>query len=122
MAKKKQSVKWGPMLYLIGLILVAAVGVFAALGGTGLETWVYYLLFFLGLAVGYLNIQEDEIQHFLLAGIALAFGAQFFTVPLQMMNIPGTEILVNMFYALGWFVNPAVMVVAIKVVLDVMRD
>ena len=122
MPKKKNTIKWGPLFYIVGLVLVAAVGLFAAIGGTPLDNWVYYLLFILGLAVGYLNIQDEEIQSFLLAGLALAIGSQFFTVALLSMDLPATEAFISMFSALGWFVNPAVMVVALKVVLDVMRD
>jgi len=123
MARKKgTAIKWGPLFYIIGLVLVAAIGLFTALGGTALEAWMYYLLFFLGLFVGALNIQDDEIEKFLLAGIAIAFTSQFFAVALAMMSIPGTEAVIGMFSALGWFVNPAVLVVALKVILDVMRD
>lgn len=65
MARNKGNLL-GSWAFLLGVILALVLGFLGSLG----PTWVYVLVF-VGLVVGLLNIADNEVQPFLWSGIAL---------------------------------------------------
>lgn len=121
MMVKKKQMAIGPMAYLLGLLIVAIVGIVGAFTES-LNAMVYWALLVLGLIVGFMNIQDHEIEKFLLAGLTLSLASSGIIASISTLNIVGMNILAGMLSALIWFVNPAIFVVAIRVVLKVMED
>ena len=125
--KKKDSIKWGPVTFFLGVIIVALVGIMVGMGGQ-LDLTTITALVILGLIVGFLNISEDEIEKFMIAGITLEISSG------GLINILNSAALMNaalkgplgalaaMLYAIIWFVSPALVIVALKVILDIMQD
>lgn len=108
--------KWGEWAFLIGVGISVIIGLPAtSLGGyLGI---VYGILALLGLVVGLMNINEKETTAFLVAAIALlTIGAPFSkleALPALGMLIPFISGIVS---ALGAFVTPAAVVVALKAI------
>ena len=103
----------GAWAFLIGIVLAV---VFAFFDVSGLW-WMGWILFVLGLIIGFLNISDSETQPFLLAGVVLviiaSLGNSAFTslayIPALLKNV------------LALFV-PATIVVAIKSVFSIARN
>jgi hypothetical protein len=98
----------GRWAFIIGLILAIVIAIF------GVEqTWPMYLLLFLGLIVGILNITNKEVSSFLLAGIAFMF--TFTALSTLAEGIPLLGVTIAKFLSLlNAFIAPAVAVVAFK--------
>ncbi len=103
----------GAWAFLIGIILAV---IFAFFDVSTLW-WIGWVMFVLGLIIGFLNITDSEAQPFLMAGVVLvivaSLGSSAFTslayIPALLMNI------------LALFV-PATIVVAIKSVFAMAHD
>lgn len=104
MPKKRGSRGLGGWAFLIGVILAVVLGFLGLLDATW--TWILVVI---GLIVGFLNVAEDETQHFLMSGavliIASAFGGD---------AINAVPLLSNVLQALLLIFVPAVVIVAIK--------
>ena len=101
----------GKWAFIIGLVI-------AVLAGFGLAaTWVTWVLALLGLVVGFLNITSGETQGFLLASIALMLSANS-VQGIPYVGIQLTQILANVVA----FLAAAVLVVALRAVLETVRD
>jgi uncharacterized membrane protein len=90
----------------------------AALAGLGFEQdWVAVVLAVLGLVVGFMNVTGAETQKFLLAAVGLILSA----MAVQDLPIIGdivTRILLNLVV----FIAPALLVVALKSLLETAKD
>ncbi|MCH7568804.1 MAG: hypothetical protein IIA87_05270 [Nanoarchaeota archaeon] len=104
MVKKRGKRGFGGWTFLIGVVLAVVLGLLGALTAT----WLWILVA-IGLIVGLLNITEDEVSSFLMAGavliIASAFGQDV------MSAIPLVN---NVLQALLAIFVPATIVVAIR--------
>ena len=101
----------GRWAFIAGLVIAVIAGlIFNA-------AWVIWVLVILGLIVGFLNVTGAESQSFLIAAIGLTISAS----AVQAVPLVGglvTNILAN----LVTFISPAILVVAIKVVLETARE
>ncbi len=76
-----------------------------------------FSILLLGVVVGFLNINAKEINHFLIASIALLVAG---TTDFQVLNIifdPLGTVLGSMFHFMGIFIAPMTLVVALKSVI-----
>jgi hypothetical protein len=100
----------GRWAFIVGLVVAVLAGlIFNAL-------WVTWVLVILGLIVGFLNVTGAESQAFLIAAIGLTISAS----AVQTLPLVGglvTNILANVVI----FISPAILVVAIKAVLETAR-
>lgn len=98
----------GGWAFIIGLILAIIIALF------GINyTWPVYLLVFLGIIVGLLNITDKEVGSFLIASIA--FMAAFTILSVMVAEIPAmSAMLAELFKLLNIFVAASAVVVAFK--------
>lgn len=99
----------GKWAFIVGLVIA----VLAAFLGD--MTWIYWLLPILGVVVGFLNITEAESRAFLIAGIALLLSAS------SVQSLPLGVVLARIMGNLLVFIAPAVVVVALKSLLETAR-
>jgi hypothetical protein len=103
--------KIGKWAFIAGLVI-------AVLAGIGLEQiWFAWVLVILGLVVGFLNVTGEETQGFLLAAIGLMLSA----TAVQAVPFVGgmvTRIVGNLVV----FIAPAVLVVALKALLQTAKQ
>jgi hypothetical protein len=103
--------KIGKYAFIAGLVI-------CALAGAGLtQSWVPWVLAVLGLAVGFLNVADKEVQTFLLAAIGLILSAS----AIVMLPFVGGTLTTILAY-LVVFIAPAVLVVALKGLLATAKD
>lgn len=111
MPKKTKGNLIGAWAFLIGVILALIIGLFAVTDPIALT-----ILFILGIVVGLLNIRDEEINTFLLAGVVLvivsSMGAEALEAISQMQGI--LKALLVMFV-------PATIIVALKSVFSVAK-
>ena len=116
MGDLKMEEKWGEWAFLIGIGISLIIGLASSAFGAYLAL-VYGILGLLGLIVGFLNISEKETNSFLLAGIALlSISAPFNSfrdLPVLGTFVPAVQGVVT---ALGVFVAPAILLVALKAI------
>jgi len=124
MPEKKKEISWlgitGVLVFAIGLVLAVILGI---VPDYLTKDQTVLLLGILGIIAGILNITSEEIDKYLLAGIALiAAGsslADFLEkIPLAGYNVALRYILQNIVS----FVAPAVALIAIKVIYDVAKS
>lgn len=100
--------KLGGWAFIIGLVLAILIAIFGAEA-----TWPIYLLLFLGLIVGILNIGNREVGSFLLAAVAFMFTFTSLGKVAEIIPVLG-EPLARFFSLMNTFVAPAAAVVAFK--------
>ncbi|MCX6750284.1 MAG: hypothetical protein NTZ83_02405 [Candidatus Pacearchaeota archaeon] len=100
--------KLGAWAFIIGLVIAIIIAIF----GTN-QTWPMYLLLFLGLVVGLLNITNREVGSFLLAGIAFLFTFTALSTLAGGIPLIG-DTLAKFLNLVNAFIAPAVAVVAVK--------
>ena len=103
--------KIGNYAFVAGLLI-------AVLGGLGLQQdWFPWVLAVLGLIVGFMNIGASETSKFLLAAIALIVAAS------AVSSIPYLgEVVTRMIGGVVSFLSAAVLVVALKSILELAKD
>jgi len=117
MAKGDSMPAIGAWAYLGGLVIAVLAGAFGATDAT-----VAMVLGILGLLVGLLNINDKEIQHFLVAGIGFLLSATSLgTLGVQLFGANGAWI-AAVFNNVAIFVAPAVAVVGLKAVYDISKE
>ena len=78
---------------------------------------MYWVIAILGLVVGFLNVTAEESQGFLLAAVALILSAT------SILAIPILGAIITIIVAnVVAFIAPAMLVVALKVLLDTAKD
>ena len=102
----------GSLALLLGVIIAVLAGAGVTTLAPEITQWVPLALVILGLAVGFLNISNKDMQPFLIAGIALISvgipGAALSAIPV--IGI----LLVKVLSAISTFAAPAVLVVSLK--------
>ncbi len=113
--------KIGPLSFLVGIALAIIGAILPLLGLTGLNTVIAQLLILLGFIVGLMNITVDEEVKFLLSGLALLFMGVGLLKVFEMVPVGG-DVLTAVLNNIITFASPAIGVVALKVMLEIMRD
>ncbi|MBN1135148.1 MAG: hypothetical protein JXM73_01090 [Anaerolineae bacterium] len=102
--------KVGKWAFIVGLVVAVVIGYFFQ------AAWAIWVLAVLGVIVGLLNVSREDTQSFLLAAVAFGLSATALsTVPLL-----GTAI-TNILHYVAAFVAGAMIVVALKVLLQTAR-
>lgn len=112
MAKGEKSNLVGSWAFLIGVVLAIVLGAVGEADGT-----ILTVLMLIGLIVGLLNITENEVSQFLLAGVVLLIAAEFGRGSLQ----SAPDAINDIFQSLLAIFVPATIVVAIKHVFSLAR-
>ena len=99
--------KIGKWAFLGGLILAFVASIWPE------QTWTVWVLALVGVVVGFLNVSSDEAKTFLLAAIDLSLSARALET-LPYVGEATTSIIANVIA----FVAAAMLVVAIKVLVD----
>lgn len=101
----------GKWAFIVGLII-------AVVGGLGFsQPWFGWVLALLGLIVGFLNITDKECTKFLLAAIGLVIAANAFS------GLPFVGgYLTNILSYIIAFISGALLVVALKVLFETVKD
>ncbi|MBI5047251.1 hypothetical protein HZC07_05995 [Candidatus Micrarchaeota archaeon] len=112
--------KMGEYAFLVGVVISLLIGLLSVLAPGAIGGYlglIYGILALLGLIVGVMNITDKEMTGFLVAAIALlSTGAPFAglgSLPVLGAFIPTVQVIVG---ALGIFVAPAALVVALKAI------
>ena len=117
----KNTGKYGEWAFLLGVVLALIVGLFSTQLGEA-KAYVMGVLVILGFVVGLLNIKEKEINSFLIATIALLALLNVMgpiSDTLELVPEVGATIaawLSGFLGALGAFVAPAALVLALKAI------
>ena len=118
MAKGSDLPTIGVWAFLGGLVIAFLAGL---LGMT--DSTVAMVLGILGLIVGFLNIGDKEIQHFLVAGIAwLLSASSLSSLGVTLFGAVIGVLIAAVFNNVSIFVAPAVAVVALKAVYDISKE
>ncbi|NYZ76815.1 hypothetical protein H0O02_00700 [Candidatus Micrarchaeota archaeon] len=120
-AKASNTGKYGEWAFLLGVILALVIGLFSSQLGIA-SAYLMAVLAILGLVVGFLNVTEKEVNTFLIAAIAL-LAIPNVLVPLNtsLALVPqvGATVAIwlsGIFSAIGVFVAPAALIVALKAI------
>ena len=137
MAKAKKKVsgkvqgvsrKVGHYSFLVGVILALVLGLFSKEISSASASWslrIMFVLVILGLIVGLLNIRHKEMSEFLLAAIALMVVAPAMNVvslTLDKFVLGSGSFLRSMLSYLIIFIVPAVLIVAVKVIVELAEE
>ncbi len=107
----------GHYAFVVGLGVAILVGLFPMVfAGPNISL----LMVFLGIVVGFMNIQTKEMTHFLLASITLLVAGSAGLSTITIMNLGWY--LGNILSNITFFVAPAAVVVAVKSVLILAKD
>ncbi len=103
--------KIGRYAFIAGIVI-------AVLGGLGLQqSWFPAVLAVLGLIVGFMNVTSGEVSKFLLSAIALIVAASA-VISVPYLGEAATRIIADVVA----FLSAAVLVVALKTVLETAKD
>ena len=100
--------KMGSWAFIIGLVLAVLIGLF-----TTTSTTIIWVLSFLGVIVGILNVTGDEAHKFLVATIAFIISASSLAIVLPFLSDALRNIVI--------FVSPAAAVVAFRAFYDISK-
>jgi hypothetical protein len=103
--------KIGKYAFILGLMVAVLAALVTEL------VWVAWVLAILGLIVGFLNVTAEETHSFLLAAIGLMLAA----TSVQVLPYVG-EIVTRVVSNIVVFMAPAVLVVALKSLLETAKD
>ncbi len=104
--------KIGGFAFLLGILISIA---FALIPGLDATNWVPFVLLILGIIVGLLNIEDKDIQLFLIASIVLIATS---ATPLNTLPVVGS-ILNRLIINFVTFVSPAALIVSIVAIIKV---
>lgn len=123
MSKTKELIKYGNILFLIG-ILITIIGGLIQLSSSNAKI-VVATLFIIGIAIGFLNITSKESISFMIAGIAIVMLMQPILVAMsQRFGLEGFMLtaLGSMYTYLVSLIVPAVLVVAFRTFIKTAKD
>jgi len=115
MAKK---IKFGGIAFIVGLVLAALISIFSA---NNVPAWAVGLIAAIGLIVGLMNIQEGEMQMFLIASITFLISFQSLSNVLGALAL-GWGAVSTFFDLMSVFVAPAAAVVALMALYNLAKD
>ncbi|MBI2452260.1 hypothetical protein HYV50_04270 [Candidatus Pacearchaeota archaeon] len=114
MAKGKSGNKLGSWAFLIGVILAVLFGIF---GGLSDNPQIAWLVLVIGIVVGLMNVADEEVEPFLMAGTVLVI------VSVLGQNALGAvPFFVNILQALSVLFVPATIIVALKHVFAIAKN
>lgn len=105
----------GGWAFIGGVLIAILAGLVTGLGMT-IPGLIALVLVVLGVVVGFLNINDKEMDKFLIAAIALMAAGTAGLVQIDSVVAPLGTILQNMVSNIAIFVAPAALVVALKAV------
>jgi uncharacterized membrane protein YccC len=117
MAKKIKGSTIGAWAFLIGIVIAVSIGVFSSQIIEPTQKIVVWILIFLGLVIGLLNITNKESSGFLLVSVALVIVSYFGRVILMIIPILG-----NVLWALLILFIPTTIIVALKSVFEMAKN
>jgi len=117
MAKKIKKNTLGAWAFLIGIVVATTIGIFSAQVTGQVQEVVLWLLIFLGIIVGLLNITNKESLGFLLVIVALVIVSYFGKTILMIVPV-----LRNILWALLILFIPTAIIVALKSVFEMAKD
>jgi len=117
MVKKSKQNKIGAWAFLIGIVVAVTLGVFSAQVTAGTKIIVLWVLIFLGILIGVLNITNKESKNFLLTSLALVLVSYFGGTVLNTIPALG-----NILWALLVLFVPTTIIVALKLVFEMAKD
>jgi len=117
MAKKIKRNSLGAWAFLIGIVVAVTIGVFSAQVTGQAQEIMLWLLIFLGIIVGLLNITNKESSSFLLVVVSLVIVSYFGRTILMIIPVLG-----NMLWALLILFIPTTIIVALKSVFEMAKD
>ncbi len=106
----------GPMVFIVGILVSLLVG------GLGFQEPAVYVLLVLGVLVGILNIQEEEVVKYLVSIVALLFSSAELYRLFELLPFGLGSVLGNVLRALVVFLSSAAAVVALRVLIELARD
>ncbi|HLC32504.1 MAG TPA: hypothetical protein VJJ82_01640 [Candidatus Nanoarchaeia archaeon] len=116
--KESGMSKLGVWAFVIGLVLAVII---AIVGAAAPPAWAIVLLALVGIVVGLLNIQDREVQLFLVAGIGFLLSFQALAVVLQSVAF-GWSGAAIFFGLLSVFIAPATAIVGLRALYNVAKD
>lgn len=122
MAIRARENVWGAWAFLIGIILAVLVGVANGLSGGEVNQYVLWILFTLGLAVGYF-VSEKDVQTFLLASVSVVIvsyvGISGMSLNSAIWGVWAGKPISSIFASLLTLFVPATIIVALKTVFSI---
>lgn len=111
----------GAWVFYLGLLVALVLAAMPTILTPGVTILVLGIL---GIIVGWLNIQDKELQLYMIANIAFLVAANGFTSVLAALPVGtwGTTFLTNLVHNIILFVAPGVAVVALKALYEVSKD
>ena len=110
----------GAYAFMAGLLVAIVLGLAP---GILSKTYTVLLLGVLGIVVGWLNIQDKELQLYMVANIAFLAGSAGFQAVLASLPIAGfTAYLIAIVQNITLFVAPGAAVVALKALYEISKD
>lgn len=118
-----KTVNYGEYAFLAGVLLAFVIGVMASLIPAQILPLLFAIMFILGVVVGIVNIQEKEVNTFLLATVALLLATTswngLLTLTLGLFGTMGNTLAVLIGGFTGTlvaFISPAAFIVALKAI------
>jgi len=112
--------KLGQWSFIIGVLIAAGIGVFAAKLTDNQHGMLVLVLVVLGLIVGFLNVTEKETMPFLVASAVLLITNTAGNTLTKIPNIG--DALAGVVTQIGVFVAPAAILVALKAIWALAKD
>ena len=103
--------KLGAYAFMAGIVIAIVAGALGSYLG-GIAVWIPLILVLLGLVVGFLNISDKETTGFLVASISLMVIGSAGVGAIPMFG----PVLYDVLRAIGTFVAPAALIVALKAI------
>lgn len=100
----------GGIVFVVGLVLAAIIAIFSA---QVTPAWAIFVLAVLGLIVGIMNIEDEEINTFLIASVTFLISFQALSSILTSLAL-GWQAVGAFFGLMTVFVAPAAAIVAVK--------
>lgn len=118
-----KTVNYGEYAFLAGVLIALVIGVMSSIVPPDMMPVLIALMFILGVVVGIVNIQEKEVNSFLLAAVALLLATTSWNALLAAtLGIFGTfgatiaALIAGFTGTLVAFISPAAFIVALKAV------
>lgn len=119
---KLSKIQYGNIIFTIGMMIVFIAGIIKL--ESDVSNIVIATLIILGIAIGFVNINEKETTNFLLATLILIMLTGPFLGLLNQMfaSVSGNRVLLQIFNYLIAFITPAAVIVALKAIYHSAKD
>jgi F0F1-type ATP synthase assembly protein I len=116
---EKTLKSWAPKIFIAGLVISLALGLYVGFGGKEI-TELYYLLLVFGLIVGAFNVTKEESLLYLVSIVSLLISTSLLS-PLFNFLPAGKVIAVTLSYVAA-FLGAGTVIVALRNLIDLARD